>query len=85
MNVPRLAARNRVWWREGKALIERIAEDGRVTARELDELRDWQGGGLALGTCVEVNDARGRATSAVQVRALNREYDAWLEKLPETA
>lgn len=83
VNIPRLATRNRRHWKDGRALIERIAEDGRVTPRELDEWLEWQRGGQAIGTVMDINDQFGRATSVEQVRSLNRERDAWLDELPE--
>jgi hypothetical protein len=83
LNVPRLAARNRRHWKEGAALILRVAEDGRIDPAEEAALLEWQAGGQALGSVIDVNDQFGRATSCEQVGALNRERNAWLERLPE--
>lgn len=78
MNVPRLAARNRLHWREGGSLIERVGDP-----RLKEALLDWQQGGVSLGAVIDLNDRRGRATSAAEMAALNRETAAWLERLPE--
>jgi hypothetical protein len=83
MNMPRLATRNRRHWRTGAELIQRVCEDGRINGHELNDIQEWLHGGLALGSVIDINDARGRATSTPQVVALNQEFDAWIEQLPE--
>lgn len=50
---------------------------------EMPDVWDAVDGQEALATVVDINGARDRATSAQQVDALNREYDAWLTRLPE--
>jgi hypothetical protein len=84
MNVPRLTTRNRRHWQQGEELIRLIAEDGRVDGHELADLLDWHSGGEALAACIDLNGARDRAVSLPQVQALDREYSAWLPRLPES-
>lgn len=83
-NLPRLATRNRRQWQSGTGLIRRVCEDGRIDPRERNDVEEWMHGGLALGTVLDINDMRGRATSTPQVQALNAECAAWIEQLPET-
>lgn len=86
--VVRLATRSR---RQPRVIRARIATatdpaspGGRaILPCELPDILEAIDGQEALAAVVDINGARDRATSRQQVDALNREYDAWIERLPE--
>ena len=88
--VLRLATRSR---RQTRVIRERIAtaQDPRspggvaILPCEMPDIFEAIDDQEALAAVVDINDGRGRATSSHQVEALNREYDAWLVRLPETS
>lgn len=50
---------------------------------EMPDVWDAVDGQEALATVVDINGARDRAFSPQQVDALNREFDAWLPRIPD--
>jgi hypothetical protein len=54
-----------------------------VTPHELQDIFEALDGNETYAALVDINDARGKATYPETVRALNAEYDAWLERMPE--